>query len=214
MTPDSGNSTQVNCSEFEILLCDYLDGTLDAQQKQALEAHRQGCAACAEFAREVTGAVEFIQRAEDVSPPQELLTRIAFEIPSGKPLAAGAEHRLFQKWLKPVLQPRFAMGFAMTILSFSMVGRFAGIDVRQLKPSDLSPVKVWAAADDRVHRSWERAVKYYESLRLVYEVQSRLKEWTDQDEEDQRGQPVGAPVSQPAASGNQTTQPAEGQSRK
>ncbi len=29
---------------------------------------------------------------------------------------------------------------------------------------------------------WDRAVKYYDNLRLVIEIQSRLKEWTDQEQ--------------------------------
>jgi hypothetical protein len=40
----------------------------------------------------------------------------------------------------------------MTMLSFAMLGRFAGIQVRQLKPADRDPVKVWMAAEDQVHR--------------------------------------------------------------
>ena len=75
----------------------------------------------------------------------------------------------------------------MTILSFSMLGRLAGVEVRQLKPSDLQPAKVWAAVDDKAHRAWARAVKYYENLRLVYEVQTRLQEWNVQEQEESRG---------------------------
>lgn len=190
----------MNCSDFEILLCDYMDGTLDAARKQALEAHQRECAACAEFARDVMGAVAFMERAEDVVVPPELLTKIAFHIPesAGRTVHAGG--------LWPALQPRFAMGMAMTILSFSMVTRFAGIEPRQLKAADLSPAKVWAAADDRAHRSWQRALQYYDSLRLVYEVQSRYNEWTEQEDEDRSASGVGS-----SGVGNK---PAEGQSRK
>ena len=74
------------------------------------------------------------------------------------------------------------MGLAMTILSFAMLGRLSGIEVRQLKPSDLDPVKVWAAAEDRVHRGWERTMKYYENLKVVFEIQTRIREWNDQAE--------------------------------
>jgi len=194
----------INCSEFEILLCDYVDGTLSAEQKLAIESHQRECAACAEYARDVTGAVAFMERAADVVVPPELLTRIAFHIPVSvkQTVAPRGLGSLIRSWLQPVLQPRFAMGMAMTILSFSMLARFAGIEPRQLNRADLSPAKVWAAADDKVHRSWERALKYYESLRLVYEVRSRFTEWTEQEEEDR---------STPAVVGSK---PAEGQSRK
>jgi hypothetical protein len=90
-------------------------------------------------------------------------------------------------WFGPVLQPRFAMGMAMTILSFSMLARFAGVEVRQLKPADLKPTAVWSAIDNRAHRTWDQAVKYYENLRLVYEVQTRLQEWTEQEDEERKG---------------------------
>jgi hypothetical protein len=181
----------MNCADFEVLFCDYLDGTLDAAQRQAIEEHRSGCAACSDLAADVAGALAFIEKAEPVEPPPELLTRITFQIPAGGEQPKKGWRSLFSGWLhpvlRPVLQPRFAMGMAMTILSFSMLGRLAGVEVRQLKTSDLQPAKVWAAVDDKAHRAWARAVKYYENLRLVYEVQTRLQEWTVQEQEESRG---------------------------
>jgi hypothetical protein len=196
----------MNCADFEVLLCDYLDGTLDAVQRHAIEEHQRACVSCAELAADVAGAVAFIERAETVEPPPELLTRITFEIPTGGQQPKKGWRALFG-WLRPlshpVLQPKFAMGMAMTILSFSMLGRLAGIEVRQLKPSDLQPAKVWAAADDKAHRAWARAVKYYENLRLVYEVQTRLQEWTVQEQEDRKGR---APAQQTPPGANEGTE--------
>jgi hypothetical protein len=182
----------MNCADFEVLLCDYLDGTLDAAQRQAIEEHQRQCASCAEFAKDVAGAVSYLSEAAPVEPPPELLTRITFEIPTDGKQPRGWRS-FFSGWLRPVLQPKFAMGMAMTILSFSMLGRIAGIEVRQIKAADLHPAKVWAAADDKIHRAWGRAVKYYENLRLVYEVQTRVQEWTQQEEEerkDRAAQPI------------------------
>lgn len=177
----------MTCQDLEILLADYVDGTLHGEQKSAVESHLGDCPGCAELARDAAGAVTFMGRVSDVEAPPALVTRILFEITSGPSRAAVKPswiRRIFGKWLEPVLQPRFAMGMAMTVLSFAMLGRFSGIQVRQLKPSDLDPVKVWMAAEDRVHRAWERSVKYYESLRLVFEIQTRLKEWTDEQQAD------------------------------
>ena len=179
----------MTCAEFEILLCDYLDGTLDNAVRRDIEEHQARCASCAEFARDVTGAVAFIERSAEVEPPPELLTKITFEIPAGGGVRKAGIRSWLTGWMQPLLQPKFAMGMAMTILSFSMLGRLAGVEVRQLKPSDLHPANVWSAVDNRVHRTWERAVKYYENLRLVYEVQTRLQEWTGQEEEDRKGTP-------------------------
>ena len=185
----------MTCAELEILLADYVDGTLHAEPKSALEAHSSECAACAELMRDVIGATAFIERVSLLEPPKDLVTRILFEIPNvtrsaSKERGQGLRRRIM-RWFEPILQPKFAMGMAMTILSFSMLGRFAGIQVRQLKPSDLDPVSVWATVDSQAQRAWERAVKYYENLKLVYEVQNRLKEWSDQDEEERRALPGG-----------------------
>ncbi len=174
----------MNCVDFEVVYADYLDGTLDAPVRRSVEDHMAECQACAAFAADIRSALDFLEHVEVVEPPPELLTRIAFEIPRGREIKGWRSY--LKPWLHPVLQPRFAMGMAMTILSFSMLGRFAGIEVRQLTPADLQPARIWAGLDDRMHRTWERGVKYYENLKLVYEVQTRLQEWTQQEEEERR----------------------------
>jgi hypothetical protein len=116
-------------------------------------------------------------------PPAELLTRILHELPTGRPAAEKRSWwwKLTGGPVQALLQPRYVMGMAMTVLSFSMIARFAHIEPRQLRPADLDPVKIWASIDDRSHRMWDRTMKYYDNLRLVIEIQSRLKEWTDQE---------------------------------
>ncbi|MBZ5605903.1 MAG: zf-HC2 domain-containing protein [Acidobacteriia bacterium] len=186
----------MNCADIEILLADYVDGTIRGEQKSALEQHLATCPECAELARDAAGAVAFMERAATVEAPPELVTRILFEItdgPSRKEVKPRWTRRifggLFGQWLEPILQPRFTMGLAMTILSFAMLGRLSGIEVRQLKPSDLDPVKVWMAAEDRVSRTWERTMKYYENLRVVFEIRTKLQEWTDQSEPPSEARP-------------------------
>ena len=189
----------MNCADVEILLADYVDGTLRGDAASALEAHLAGCAACAELARDSAQAVEFIQRAAAVEAPPELVTRILFEVTAGPSRAVikpSLVRRLFGRWLEPILQPRVAMGMAMTVLSFAMIGRFT--NVRQLTPADLDPVRVWTAAEDRVVRLYNRGVKYYESLRVVYEIQTRLKEWAEEQPATQQPTPSPAPQSSPA----------------
>jgi hypothetical protein len=53
--------------------------------------------------------------------------------------------------------------------------------VRQLKPADLRPSEVWAGIEDRAVRTWARTVKFYENLKVVYQIQTTLKEWQQQD---------------------------------
>jgi anti-sigma factor RsiW len=176
----------MTCADLETLLTDYVDGTLRAEERSAVESHLAECASCSALARDAAGAVAFMERASTVEAPPELLTRLLFEIangPSHSVIKPSWGRRLMGKWLAPVLQPRWAMSMAMTVLSFAMLQRLTGIEVRQLRPSDLDPVKVWVAVDDRAHRVWERTVKYYESMRVVFEIQNRLREWSDEQSE-------------------------------
>jgi len=171
----------VNCADVEILLADFVDGTLRGDAASAVEAHLAGCAACSQLARDSAEAVAFMERAAVVEAPHELVTRILFEVTAGPSRAVikpSLVRRLFGKWLEPILQPRVAMSMALTILSFAIIGR--STHVRQLTPSDLDPVKVFTAAEDRVVRWYNRGVKYYESMRVVYEIQTRLKEWAEE----------------------------------
>ncbi len=176
----------MNCADFEILLCDHLDGTLAADAKAEFEAHLAQCTSCAEMAHDVRAAVGFMERAAEVEPPPELLTRILFDLPSAHHARArqpGSFRKLIHGWIQPVLQPRFAMGFAMTILSFSLLGRFVGISPRQLTLDDLRPARVLQRLDEQVNRGWQRTVKFYENLRLVYEIQTQLREWSQKEQE-------------------------------
>jgi hypothetical protein len=195
----------MTCAELEILLCDYVDGTLHAAERTALEGHLSGCSACRQLAEDVAGVTAFIGRASEAEPPAELLTRIMHHAPVGREAAAERQpgerkpswiKRLFGGFVQGWLQPRYVMGMAMTILSFSMLARFAHIEPRQLRASDLDPVKVWQGIDDHSHRVYDRAMKYYDNLRLVIEIQSRLREFSDADASQsgpaaQRVQPAG-----------------------
>lgn len=101
---------------------------------------------------------------------------------------AGGLRSLLSRWLGPVLAPKLAMGMAMTVLSLSMLANVFKVPVRPLSAVDLDPVKIWVSVDDQAHRAWNRAVKYYENLRLVFEIQSRLQEWTEQEEMERQNQ--------------------------
>jgi hypothetical protein len=200
----------MNCADVEIVICDLVDGTLDEAGKAEFERHLAECPACAELARDSAAAVAFMERAAVVEPPPELITRILFDAPWSKQKAETRLGKWMRTLLSPILQPRFAMGFALTMISISILVQSAA--PHQLKPSDLEPAKVWDALTDRVDRAWARTVKFYENLKVVYQVQTMLHEWQQQQIDDQapasgaqpggsvdeRKLPVKAPASPPS----------------
>ncbi len=190
----------MNCAQFESILADYVDGTLAAPERAAVELHVSECASCREFMADVTGAVGVLRQLDEIEPPPGLITRIAYATPQGKSRdewdVPGFWAKLKAKWLEPLLQPRLAMGMAMTVLSFSMLARCTGVPVQHLQAADLSPAHVIGNLEDRIIRTRDRFVKNYENLRVVYEIEARLQEMD-------RQAPTGAPQSD---QGNQQDQ--------
>jgi alkylhydroperoxidase family enzyme len=129
--------------------------------------------------------VAFLERAADVEPPPELTTRILHATNSGWELTFHG--RGLRGWINrtfaPVLQPRFVLGAAMTLMSATMLTECAGLPKRTLTAQDLDPIRLVASLENRAERVWDRAMKSYESMRLVYEVKSQIDEWSQQQKE-------------------------------
>ena len=173
----------MNCAEFESILADYLDGILSDAERASVEEHASTCATCREFMADVSGGLSLLRQSEPVEAPGELITRIAYLAPRGRSRdpfeTPGLLNRFVNKWLRPALQPRLAMSMAMTILSFAMLERCTGVQVQRVRPADLSPVRVWSGVENKALRVRDQAVKYYENLRIVYEVESHLRDLQD-----------------------------------
>ncbi len=197
----------MTCIELEILITDYLDGTLAAAERSRLQEHLAGCESCRSFAQDVTGAVQVLGQARAIEPPPDLITRIAYQAPLGRLRDPGVRQALLSRWLsrwlQPVLQPRLVMSMAMTILSFAMLERCTGVKVQHLQVADMNPVQIWGAAEDKVLRVRDRALRYYENLRWVYEIEVRIRTLQEQQDAALSAQQQGAPAHQnrkPAAS--------------
>jgi hypothetical protein len=176
----------IDCAQFEVLLADYMDGTLPESERTRVEQHAADCEHCRELLADVQGAVRFLSKSEAIVPPPELITRIAYHAPTGRirrPFERqGFISRVISEWLQPILQPRLAMGMAMTILSIAMLERCTGVKMQHIQPEDLSPVRIWGGIEDKTVRLKDRAVKYYENLRWVYEIEVRLRELREQQD--------------------------------
>jgi anti-sigma factor RsiW len=82
----------MNCADLEILICDYVDGALNHADRMVVENHLAGCDACSALAADAADAVRFMERAADVEPPPQLITRILFDAPWRKGARASGAH--------------------------------------------------------------------------------------------------------------------------
>ena len=70
----------------------------------------------------------------------------------------------------------------MTILSFSILSRF--VPDSAVEGRGPAAERVWASLDDRATAPG-RTVKFYDNLKFVYQIQTILRDW-QQQEEDQK----------------------------
>jgi hypothetical protein len=75
-----------------------------------------------------------------------------------------------------VREPRLLMTAAMAIFSVTLSLNLVGVKVSDLKHIDLRPSAMREAATIRYTEASNRVIQYYYSIRLVYEVESRLQE--------------------------------------
>ena len=176
-----------NCAEFEVLLADYIDGTLAPGQRADFARHMESCVACAELATDAQSAIALMERAAEVEPPADLVTKILHATDAGWDLRKYRQgvRGWINRTLSPVLKPRFVMSAMLSLVSITMLSRCAGTPKATLTAADLDPIRIWSTLDLRTHRMWDRAVKSYESMRLVYEIRGQINEWQQQQTEDQ-----------------------------
>ena len=165
---------RLTCLEVEPLLAEYVEGA-PAAASPGLEEHLSSCAACRATLEDMRLALSWTRSAEELPVPWQLVTRI-LDL-TGSPAKAepvGWSGRL-RGWFQPVFEPRFAMGTAMALISFSFLLNAAGVDLRNVSLADLNPARVYFNIDRKAHLAGARAVKFYRDLRIVYEIQSQLQ---------------------------------------
>ena len=185
--------------ELENLTSDYLEGLLEPGLKREFEAHLSVCPSCLEMVGDVRRAMELCHAAPELEPAPWLVRKIMLAtVGERKP---GLAERL-AAFFRPALQPRFAYGVAMAVFSFSIIVNAAGINLRHMTFADLNP-RTWLFKANRAgHLFYARAEKFYYDLRVVYEIESRLRQLRAHPEEEQE-----APKQEPPAGGSTNSAP-------
>ena len=172
--------------ELENLASDYLEGLLEPGRRAQVEAHLAECTACRELVADVRVAIEQCHAAEELEPAPWLVSKILLATVGERKPTLREQLSVF---FRPVLQPRVAYGIAMAVFSFSIIINAAGINLRDMRVEDLNP-RTWVYQANRTgHLLYARAEKFYYDLRIVYEIESRLRSLRPQNEEPRKAAP-------------------------
>ena len=179
------------CGQWETLLADALDGLLRAEDEATFSSHMAGCQACTalfEEARRGREWLEFLSPEPEV--PEGLLDKILAQTGPGHT----SEYKLatsgnvvsmpIPAWQRPGImgrirrfaEPRLLMTAAMAFFSIALTLNVSGVRLTDFRLSNLRPTAVRSYMERRLTMASTPIIRYYDHLRLVYEVQSRVRE--------------------------------------
>jgi len=180
----------MQCAEFDALLGEALDEKLTGLQLEGFQAHAKVCLVCGPLMADVDAGRHWLKSIEEVEPPARLIENIlvattgldTFRLRSnatGRPQPSwlGRVRDWADVMISPVLamarQPRFAMSFGMAFFSLSISLSLAGVKLSDIRHLDLRPT----AIKRNYYETSGKVVKYYENIRFVYEIESRVREF-------------------------------------
>lgn len=173
----------MQCAEFEALLAEALDAALHGATLAAFEAHQASCPACSAMFQEAGAGMHWLKGLDDVEPPKQLVHNILAQTIGTVPEASTKAIPVGENWFDrlkakasqgfaPVVTPRFAMSFGMAFFSITMLANIAGMHISDLKHADVSA----KGLEKAYYSTQARVVRYYENIRLVYEIESRVRD--------------------------------------
>src|SRR5271155_4991327 len=199
---------ELRCEEWEALLADALDGVMPPTDGASFEAHSHDCAACSGLLAQSRQGQEWMRFLHtEPEMPGDLMERILSRTSGavadrplavyGAPIAAGP-NVLAMPRRRFVWDTRLMMTAAMAFFSIALTLNLAGVRLTGLRLADLTPASLENNLTRQFYGAKSQVVRYYDNLRFVYEVESKMRE-LKRDEETTR------PASQPSAQPKQET---------
>jgi hypothetical protein len=173
----------MECVEIEAVLAEALDGTLHGTKLAAFEAHQQSCAACRSAYDEARAGMHWLKALDEAEPPRHLVHNILAQTIGALPSEHAVPKPRGEGWLEklkgrlspvfaPIVTPRFAMSLGMAFFSITMLLGIAGFHFADVRHWDLSS----KGFRKTYYEGQARVMRYYENLRLVYEIESRVRD--------------------------------------
>ena len=180
------------CGQWETLLADALDGLLRPEDEATFTSHMATCPACSilfEESRRGREWLEFLSPEPEI--PEGLLDKILASTGPGQVAGYGLvtpeghalplppvwqQRKGFMGLVRRFAEPRLMMTVAMAFFSIALTLNLTGVRVSDLRLSNLRPSAVRSFMERRLTMASTPIIRYYDHLRLVYEVQSRIRD--------------------------------------
>ncbi len=190
------------CDQVESQLSDYLEGLLQAPDRADFEAHVAGCAECAPLVASVRIVMSELRSMEQLEAPPRLVYSILDNTLG--PREKVTAWQTIRNFIRGLATPKFAYGAASVMATLIILVGASGISLRKPKLAELYPMNMYLNADRRLHLAYASSVKYVSDLRVVYEIQSRLRQGENDLQTPEESTPKSTPEKQPGQSDDHT----------
>jgi len=206
-TPGGGG---LRCEEWEALLADALDGLLPAGQTAAFQAHSDSCANCGDLLAHAGQGREWLGYLHsEPEIPAGLIGKILDKTvgAGGIPLPVVAAGQgagavaLATPWRRSFQETRLLMTIAMAFFSIALTLNLAGVKPGSIRLADLRPSQIGSTLSRQFYGARSQVVRYYDNLRFVYQLQSRMRELRRDVETQPQQQPQTQKKQEPSKQG-------------
>jgi anti-sigma factor RsiW len=164
----------LTCEHIEERLSDYVEGNLAVAERREFETHVESCAHCGPLVAGFGSMVSRLHGLEQLEVPPRLVYNILDATLGPRDSVTG--WRGVIEWMRALAAPRFVYGTASLMATVLIVASAAGFSWRKPRLADLRPATVYRNADRQAHLVYARSSKYVSDMRVVYEIQSRLRQ--------------------------------------
>jgi anti-sigma factor RsiW len=165
------------CEQIEARLSDYLDGTLGGTERAAFQTHLGECDRCAPLVAHVSQLLSGVRSMGQLEAPPRLVYSILDKTLGPRETATGWAAVL--GWVRGMASMRLAYGTLSVAGTFVILLSAVGFSWRKPKLADLQPANIYLTAVRRAHLGYAKTTKFVNDLRVVSEIQSRLRQDSD-----------------------------------
>ena len=162
----------MNCTDCELDLSNYVEGTLDAGRSESIDKHLSSCTSCSELIADLRGVLEWSGSFPSHPAPEWLAGRIVASTPTR--IRESWSDTLIHGW-KWVSAPRMAMTVFASVLVLGWTANTFGISTN---PAALvrDPAAAYYDAEGFVYDTYDGAVRFWYRSRIATELYCRIEQ--------------------------------------